>query len=154
MGHANSACRKSLSPQALRRQWLPSIIGVDDYSHPPFRSSTAHLQRMFISPLVALNVMPPLPRAAPLTLKGARGGATRVVELPVPTQYRWVTDVETDSIPYNLAQAYARVADDFFNGTLTAPTFDDAVTRHRMIDAIERTATTGRRSSYNTRSLG
>jgi predicted dehydrogenase len=44
-----------------------------------------------------------------------------------------------------VAQAYARFARDYREGTHLCPTFDDAVTRHRMLDAIEQAAATGQR---------
>jgi predicted dehydrogenase len=47
----------------------------------------------------------------------------------------------------NVAQANARFARDCREGTHLCPTFDDAVTRHRMLDAIERAAATGQRQS-------
>jgi predicted dehydrogenase len=45
----------------------------------------------------------------------------------------------------NVAEAYARFARDYREGTHLCPTFDDAVTRHRMLDAIETAAATGQR---------
>ena len=35
------------------------------------------------------------------------------------------------------------IARDYREGTHLCPTFDDAVTRHRMLDAIEKAAATG-----------
>jgi predicted dehydrogenase len=90
----------------------------------------------------------------PLSLKGAKGGTTKVIELPVPVGYRQEVGIEEDSIPYNLAQAYVRVAGDFVNGTDTAPNFNDALVRHRMIDAIEQAARTGSQASYDTSNPG
>ena len=46
-----------------------------------------------------------------------------------------------------LAQAYARFARDYREGTHLCPTFEDAVTRHRMLDAIETAAATGQRQT-------
>ncbi len=43
----------------------------------------------------------------------------------------------------NVAQAYAHFARDYREGTHFCPTFDDAVTRHRMLNAIETAAATG-----------
>ena len=45
----------------------------------------------------------------------------------------------------SVAQAYARFARDYREGTHLCPTFDDAVTRHRMLNAIETAAATGQR---------
>jgi predicted dehydrogenase len=46
-----------------------------------------------------------------------------------------------------LADAYARFARDYRDGTLLCPSFDDAVTRHRLLDAIETAAATGQRQT-------
>jgi predicted dehydrogenase len=54
----------------------------------------------------------------------------------------------------HVAQAYVRVAGDFVNGTDTAPNFNDALVRHRMIDAIEQAARTGSQASYDTSNPG
>lgn len=86
----------------------------------------------------------------PLRMKGARGGTTKVVDLPVPPSCRWAPSETPEGLPFNLAQAYLRVADDLKTGGKTAPTFDDAVLRHRMIEAIVRAAETGQRQTYDT----
>src|SRR2546422_8402415 len=65
----------------------------------------------------------------------------------------WSSDVcSSDLSPLqgpgtNVAQAYAHFARDYREGTHLCPTFDDAVTRHRMLDAIERAAATGQRQT-------
>jgi predicted dehydrogenase len=60
--------------------------------------------------------------------------------LPVPEQYRWAPPQGPGT---NVAQAYAHFARDYREGTHLCPTFDDAVTRHRMLAAIETAAATG-----------
>jgi predicted dehydrogenase len=45
------------------------------------------------------------------------------------------------------SQAYAHFARDYREGTQFCPTFEDAVTRHRMLDAIETAAATGQRQT-------
>ena len=46
---------------------------------------------------------------------------------------------------YNVGRAYATFAADIDNGTRTVPDFADAVRRHEVIDAIERSAASGER---------
>jgi predicted dehydrogenase len=46
---------------------------------------------------------------------------------------------------YNVGRTYAAFAADINNGTHTAPNFADAVRRHEVIDAIERSAASGER---------
>jgi predicted dehydrogenase len=76
-----------------------------------------------------------------LSLKGARGEDKVFKPLDVPVSYRtgWPKDVE----PGNVARLYARMAEDLQSGTRTAPTFEDAVTLHRIIATIEKAAENG-----------
>lgn len=78
-----------------------------------------------------------------LTLRGAQGAQTGLELLPVPEQYRWAPQGLGLGLGTNVAQAYVRLARDYREGTHLCPTFDDAVTRHRMIEAIETAAVTG-----------
>jgi predicted dehydrogenase len=75
-----------------------------------------------------------------LTLRGGKGAQNSLEVLAVPEQYRWST---LQGPATNVAHAYARFARDYREGTHLCPTFDDAVTRHRMLDAIETAAATG-----------
>jgi predicted dehydrogenase len=77
-----------------------------------------------------------------LTLRGGKGAQSSLEVLPVPPQYWWAPSQGPST---NVAQAYARFARDYREGTQLCPTFDDAVTRHRMLDAIETAAATGQR---------
>lgn len=78
-----------------------------------------------------------------LSLSGARGNEKVFQRIVVPESYRfgWPAEVE----PGNVARVYARMAQDLREGTHTAPSFDDAVTIHRIIAAIEKSADSGRR---------
>jgi len=80
-----------------------------------------------------------------LSLKGARNGEKAFRPLEVPALYRsgWPQDV----VPGNVARLYARMARDLREGTLTAPSFDDAVAVHRVIAAIEKAAEGGSRTA-------
>jgi predicted dehydrogenase len=80
-----------------------------------------------------------------LSLKGARGDEKVLRPLEVPASYRfgWPEQVE----PGNVARLYARMARDLREGTRTAPSFDDAVAVHRIIEAIERAAESGNRAA-------
>jgi len=81
-----------------------------------------------------------------MTVRGGRGAQTALELLPVPEQYRWAPQ-QGPGLSTNVAQAYARFARDYREGTNFCPTFDDAVTRHRMLDAIEKAAETGQRQT-------
>ena len=79
-----------------------------------------------------------------MTVHGGKGAQTSIEVMPVPQQYR---SSPLQGPATNVAQAYARFARDYREGTHFCPTFDDAVTRHRMLDAIETAAATGQRQS-------
>src|SRR5204863_4565518 len=77
-----------------------------------------------------------------MTIRGGDGAQPSLEVLAVPQQYRFSP---LHGPATNVAQAYARFARDYREGTHLCPTFEDAVTRHRMLDAIERAAATGQR---------
>ena len=79
-----------------------------------------------------------------MTVRGGKGAQSWLEVLPVPQQYRYSP---LPGSATNVAQAYARFARDYREGTHLCPTFDDAVTRHRMLDAIEKAAATGQRQT-------
>jgi predicted dehydrogenase len=77
-----------------------------------------------------------------MTEAGARG-RNEPAELAVPAGLtrRWPALTSLEGAPaYNVGRAYAVFAADIDNGTHTVPDFADAVRRHEVIDAIERSA--------------
>ena len=79
-----------------------------------------------------------------LTLEGATDTeALHAIE--IPDSYREGLDLA--AVPGNVGRLYARMAADLRDGTHTAPTFDDAVSLHRLLEAIEVSAETGKRVS-------
>jgi predicted dehydrogenase len=78
-----------------------------------------------------------------LSVKGARGDAKELAELPIPGKYRWVPEGVVPDSRYNVAQLYMRLAEGIRDGKAVSPGFDAAVTRHRLIDAIVRASETG-----------
>jgi len=81
-----------------------------------------------------------------MTVRGGKGTQSSLEVLPVPEQYRW-SPPQGRGPSTNVAEAYARFARDYHEATHFCPTFDDAVTRHRMLDAIETAAATGHRQT-------
>ncbi|MDP9309046.1 MAG: Gfo/Idh/MocA family oxidoreductase [Actinomycetota bacterium] len=79
-----------------------------------------------------------------MDVRGGKGAQSSLELLPVPEQYRWAPPQGPAT---NVAQAYARFARDYREGTHFCPTFEDAVTRHRMLNAIETAAATGERQT-------
>jgi predicted dehydrogenase len=81
-----------------------------------------------------------------MDVRGGKGEQSSLELLPAPEQYRW-SPPQGAGPSTNVAQAYARFARDYREGTHFCPTFEDALTRHRMLDAIETAAATGQRQT-------
>jgi predicted dehydrogenase len=79
-----------------------------------------------------------------MDVRGGKGAQSSLESLAVPERYRWAPSQGPGT---NVAQAYARFARDYREGTHFCPTFEDAVTRHRMLNAIETGAATGQRQT-------
>jgi predicted dehydrogenase len=71
-------------------------------------------------------------------------GKEPLAPMPAPSRYRLVPEGTPGGQPYNVAQAYARMADARRSGRPFDVDFDLAVRRHTLIDAIERSSATGR----------
>ncbi len=61
-----------------------------------------------------------------------------------PRRFRLVPDDTPNGSPFNVAQAYVRYAASASQGQAYTPDFDHAVTRHALIEAIERSDAAGR----------
>src|SRR2546425_5762647 len=88
-----------------------------------------------------------VPGIFPLTVAGAQG-RNEPAELAVPTAltHKWPALTGLEGAPaFNVGRAYAAFAADIANGTHTVPDFADAVRRHEVIAAIERSAASGKR---------
>ncbi len=79
---------------------------------------------------------------AALTLTGGQGPQKEMKRLEIPASLHQGL---ADSVTGNVGRIYALMAADIRDGTHLAPTFADAVRVHKIIDAIERSAATGRR---------
>lgn len=86
---------------------------------------------------------PTHPHTTHVTVRGARGGEP-LAELALPSGYDAFPDLAGTPVSA-VAHAYAAIRDDLVHGTGRAPDFAHAVARHRLLDAIERSAATGRR---------
>jgi len=88
-----------------------------------------------------------VPGIYPLTVAGARG-RNEPAELAVPAALtqKWPALTSLEGAPaFNVGRAYAGFAADIDNGTHTVPDFADAVRRHQLLAAIERSAAAGER---------
>jgi predicted dehydrogenase len=88
-----------------------------------------------------------VPGIFPLTVAGAQG-RNEPTELVIPAALtrKWPALTGLEGAPaYNVGRAYAAFAADIDSGTHTVPDFADAVRRHEVIAAIERSAASGKR---------
>jgi predicted dehydrogenase len=88
-----------------------------------------------------------LPEIFPLMVAGARGrGEPAELAVPAALTQKWPTLTSLEGTPaFNVGRAYAAFAADVEDGTHTVPDFADAVRRHEVIAAIERSAASGER---------
>lgn len=85
------------------------------------------------------------PHLGPVTVRGSRGRAG-LSDLTLPDGYDDYPQLAGTPM-HTLAHAYAAIRNDLTHGTATAPDFTHAVKRHRLLDAIGRSAAEGRRVS-------
>ena len=78
-------------------------------------------------------------------IEGAQGDGEALRPLPIPDKYHLVPASTLDASVLDLAHVYAAYAKDRTAGTHNAPTFDDAVKLHRLIDLIAEASLSGSR---------
>jgi predicted dehydrogenase len=86
------------------------------------------------------------PRAfniGPNVLYASKGGDA-LAEMAVPNEYVLTPEGTPAGSPYNVAQAYARASDALGDSGTFDVDFELAVTRHKLIDAMERSFSDGR----------
>jgi predicted dehydrogenase len=88
-----------------------------------------------------------LPEIFPLTVAAARGGGEPAkLSVPAALTQKWPALTSLQGAPaYNVGRAYAAFAADIESGTHTVPDFADAVRRHEVIAAIQKSAASGER---------
>jgi predicted dehydrogenase len=87
------------------------------------------------------------PQIFPLTVAGAQGrNEPAALAVPAALTQKWPALTSLEGAPAcNVGRAYAAFAADIDNGTRVVPGFADAVRRHELIAAIERSAASGER---------
>jgi len=79
----------------------------------------------------------------PLTLNGARSDQQGLQPLSLPEPFASMSKLQ--GVDRNVELVYRLMANDIRTGSRTAPTFDDAVRLHDVLDAVERAAASGNR---------
>lgn len=109
----------------------------------PFSGSSARLEVYGSRGTIALLGGMTL-NLGPNRLVGARNGEA-MEELPIPDRLVFVPEGTPSGMTYNLSQAYVRLAQSWHGGTQDLPDFDAALTRHRLLAALQRSSDEGRR---------
>ena len=76
-------------------------------------------------------------------LEGARGTDDGFKELPIPDRLTWVPEGVPQGQPFNVAQMYRRLAEAIQSDQRVEPDFDSAVTRHKLLEAIQTSSDQG-----------
>jgi predicted dehydrogenase len=84
------------------------------------------------------------PGVGSTTILGGKGDDVTVAELDLPAAYADMADLGMGT---NVFRNYALLASDLRTGTRTAPGLDQAVGLHRLLNAIERSASAGTRQT-------
>ena len=87
------------------------------------------------------------PEIYPMDVAGAHGrGEPGKLAVPASLTRKWPALTSLEGAPaFNVGRAYSAFAADIENGTHTVPDFGDAVRRHEVLAAIERSAASGER---------
>ena len=72
-----------------------------------------------------------------------KAGQSDVVELEIPERYTKVPNSVPAGPPFNIAPLWDRFADGIKSNTEFEPSFSTALTRHKLIDAIQKSSDTG-----------
>jgi len=96
----------------------------------------------------ALALVPADPRQATyievseFTVRGAQAGKP-LADLSIPESRRRVPAAVPAGLPFNVAQLYMRMAEGIREGKSVSPDFDVAVTRHELLDLIQKASEPG-----------
>ena len=80
-------------------------------------------------------------------VRGGKSKDSALAELPIPERLTWVPNAVPEGPPFNVAQMWRRFGEAIRSGDRVEPDFDSAVTRHRLLDAIQRASDTGEKQS-------
>ena len=87
------------------------------------------------------------PQIENVRLRGGKGDDSALNELRIPSQHTWVPDSVPLGSPFNVAQMWSRFAEAVRTGQRAEPDFETALTRHKLLEAIQRASDTGQRQS-------
>jgi predicted dehydrogenase len=82
-----------------------------------------------------------------MRIRGGKADDEALTQLTVPERLTWVPESVPQGPPFNVAQMWRRFGEAIRSGERAEPDFDTAVTRHRLLDAIQRASDTGRHQS-------
>ena len=78
-------------------------------------------------------------------LEGAKGSDRELQELPIPERLSYVPEGVPQGEPFNVARMYQAFAEAIQNDRRIEPDFDTAVTRYKLVEAVQAGSDQGRR---------
>ena len=104
----------------------------------PFHASGHHLEIYGMDGTLAVE-------SGERRLLGGGAGDPELKELPIPERLTWIPQGVPQGAPFNVGQMYHRFGEAIRSGRRMGPDFDDALTRHKLLDAIQRSSDLGTR---------
>ena len=87
------------------------------------------------------------PSTGSATLLGGKADGSSLEEIAISAHHRWVPESVPQGPALNIAQLWGRFDQAIKSGERAEPDFDTAVTRHKLLDAIQRSSDTGQRQT-------
>jgi len=80
-----------------------------------------------------------------MRLLGGSKDASDLQQLEIPSRLTWVPEDMPQGSPFNVGQMWARFAEAIRSGERAEPDFQTALTRHKFLDAVQRSSDTGQK---------
>ena len=87
------------------------------------------------------------PNTNSLRIQGGRAGDDKLEDIPIDVGDIWTPDDVPQGAPFHVAQMYRRFGERIAGQSVELPDFDEAVSLHKLIDAVQRSSDTGQRQA-------
>ena len=85
------------------------------------------------------------PNTNSLRIQGGRAGDDKLDDIPIDVGDIWTPDDVPQGAPFHVAQMYRRFSERIAGQSVELPDFDEAVSLHKLLDAVQRSSDTGQR---------
>jgi predicted dehydrogenase len=125
------------------------IVGLQRRMGPSARFARDLLVQGYVGQVRSVRMHVSFQNPEDNIVEGSQGDGEALSVLPIPVTYQGLPASNLDASVLDLAYLYSAYADDREKGTRNAPTFNDAVRMHKLIDVISEAASTGTQKSVN-----